>query len=326
MKHTTCFAVLAATLLLGASKEAPAPPADDALPALAASLAGRLADRSLKAPAGGDVRVGTILDAGRTTSCLKTISSGGGWPASWLIVSDMELPYDLILRVALAADGSIADPETIFLTSRREWDDDTFDAAFKEATGKKPPREKQRNVVQQSFTKKLVTDYVYELPKTGPGAKGLLAQLPQGSLIREASAIDLGDGKRHTLSIVLNHPHFVPADCATPEGKKTGHRDSGGISVVLAGETDLEDSLDITAVVTSATGQSMLPRFTCEPGDTEPGTIEALVDARYEGRQSVKLLDLSGRRAETTLDGLPVVVGIKKEGGKFKVFARPGSL
>ena len=46
--------------------------------------------------------------------------------------------------VALAADGSIADPDTAFLASRREWDDASFDAAFQSATGKKPPRERQR--------------------------------------------------------------------------------------------------------------------------------------------------------------------------------------
>jgi hypothetical protein len=168
-----------------------------------------------------------------------------------------------------------------------------------------------------------VTDYVYDLPATGKGAKGLLSLLPEGSLIREAPAIDLGDGKHHTLAIVLTRPRFVPADCSTKEGRQAGHRDSGGILVVLAGETALEDKLDITEVVRAATGATLLPRFACEPGDTEPGAIDDLVDRKFEGREPLRLLDLSGRLAQSEIAGLPVVVGIKKVDGAFKLFATP---
>ena len=65
----------------------------------------------------------------------------------------------------------------------------------------------------------------------------------------------------------------------------------------------------------------MLPRFVCRPGDTDPGAIDALVDSKFEGREPVRLLDLSGRVAQTALDGLPVTVGIKREDGAFKLFA-----
>jgi hypothetical protein len=322
VKRLLIAAVLAITSVSAAQKTTPAPPANDRLPALALSLVERLAARTLPAPGGAEVAIGTLLDATRAEACLENISAGGGWPASWLIVSDAAVGYDLVVRIALAADGSIADPETIFLTARRKWDDATFDAAFKEATGKKPPREKQRNVVVQSFTKRQVTDYVYALPAAGPGAKGLLAMLPEGSLIREASGIDLRDGKHHTLAVVLMRPRFVPADCATEQGRRVGHRDAGGIVVVLADEKTLEDSLDITDVVTQATGAAMLPRFVCEPGDADPGAIDALVDSKFEGRESVRLLNLSGRVAETSLDGLPVIVGIKRDDGAFKLFAK----
>jgi hypothetical protein len=298
-------------------------PSDDALPALASSLADRLADKKLRAPDGTDVALGTVVDGGRLTTCLRTIAQGGGWPASWLIVSDSTKGYDLVMRVALAPDGTIADPDTAFLASRRAWDDAAFDAAFQAATGRKPPRERQRNVVIQSFTKKIVTDYIYDLPTTGPGAKGLLALLPEGSLIREAPAIDLRDGKHHTLAIVLMRPRFVPADCSTDRGRRTGHRDAGGILLVLAGENELEDKLDITEVVRAASGADLLPRFVCEPGDAEPGAIDALVDARFEGREPVRLLDLSGRVAQSEIAGLPVIVGIKRVDGAFKLFASP---
>jgi len=317
---------LALALAFGAARaasksSAPVPP-DDQLPSLASALADRLAEKTLRAPDGSDVALGTLLDAGRLTTCLRTIAQGGGWPASWLIVSDSTKPYDLVMRVALAQDGTIADPETAFFASRRTWDDAAFDAAFLAATGKKPPRERQRNVVIQSFTKKTVTEYVYDLPATGSGAKGLLALLPEGSLIREAPAIDLRDGKHHTLAIVLIRPRFVPADCSTKEGRRTGHRDSGGILLVLAGETELEDRLDITEIVRAATGATLLPRFVCEAGDAEPGAIDALVEARFEGRETVRLLDFSGRVAQSEITGVPVVIGIKRVDGAFKLFAK----
>lgn len=322
-------AVLALAFAIGGNVAAvkqepsPAPPTDDALPALAASFATRIAGTSLRAPDGNDVALGTLFDAGRAEICLRTIASGGGWPASWLIVSDSMKPYDLVLRVALAADGTIAEPDTAFLASRREWDDASFAAAYQAATGKKPPREKRRNVVIQSFTRKTVTDYVYDLPKTGKEAKGLLALLPEGSLIREASAIDLGDGSHHTIAIVLVRPKFVPADCSTKAGRRTGHRDAGGILLVLAGERALEDTLDITEIVRQASGDVLVPRFACEPGDSEPGAIDALVDGKFEGREAVRLLNLGGRFAQSEIAGLPVTVGIKRVDGAFKLFASP---
>ena len=314
--------------MLAAAQAAPnsaAPvPTNEALPALASSLASRLAGQALRTPGGSDVILGAILDAGRMETCLRTIATGGGWPASWLIVSDSTRPYDLVLRIALAADGTIADPDTAFLATRRDWDDASFDAAFRAATGKKPPREKQRNVVIQTFTKKIVTEYVYDLPATGPGAKGLLALLPEGSLIREAPAIDLRDGKHHTLAIVLIRPRFVPADCSTEDGRRVGHRDAGGVLLALAGETELEDQLDITEIVRAAMGDVFLPRFACEPGDVEPGAIDALVDSRFDGREPARLLELSGRVAQSPIAGVPVIVGIKKVDGAFKLFALPG--
>ena len=226
--------------------------------------------------------MGSLLDAARIETCLRTISKGGGWPASWLIVSDSTRPHDLVLRIALAPDGSIADPDTAFLAARREWDDASFEAAYQKAVGKKPPRERQRNVVTQSFTKRTLTDYVYQLPATGKGAKGLLAMLPPGSLIREATSVDVRDGKFHTLAIVLVRPRFVPADCSTPEGKRLGHRDAGGVLLALAGESALEDQLDITEIVRGGAKDALVPRFACEPGDLEPGAIDALVDREFE--------------------------------------------
>jgi hypothetical protein len=322
---TTARLLVVALALTGmaAAKTASVAPQDARVPELAAALAGRIATAELPAPDGSKVLAGSILDTTRAEACLRTIGRAEAWPAAWLVVQDRTRPYDLVLRVALAADGTIEDPKPIFLTDRRDWDDDALEAAIRAATGAKPPRERHRNLVVQSFTTKIATSYVYALPKTGKEAKGLLALLPEGSLIREATAVDLKDGARHTLSVVLMHPSFVPADCATEAGRRDGHRDEGGILLVLAGEHALEDRLDITEVVREATGSTFLPRFTCEPDDTEPGAIDRLVDAKFEGRESVRLLDFVGGRARSRLDGLPVTVGIERVDGAFKLFAEP---
>ena len=324
MKRIVTLLAIGALALtpLAAKVEIPPPPAEK-IPELAASLLARIAGRSLPAPDGTKVAVGSILDATRMEASLRTIGHAQGWPASWLVASDATLPYDLVMRVALAPDGSIEDPATMFLAARSSWDDAAFDAAFKTATGAKPPRERSRSLVIQTFTKKIATHYVYDLPPTGKGAKGLLSLLPEGSLIREADGIDLRDGLHHTLAIVLVRPSFVPADCATEEGRASGHRDDGGILLVLAGEHALEDSLDITDVVRAAAGSALLPRFACEPGDTEAGAIDRLVDAKFEGREAVRLINVEANRAQSRLDSLPVEVGVTRRDGAFRVFARP---
>ena len=92
--------------------------------------------------------------------------------------------------------------------------------------------------------------------------------------------------------------------------------------IALAGETELADTLDVTEIVKQATGAAMLPKLACAEGDTAPGAIDALVDSKFAAREQVRLLDFSRKLAESPIDGLPVTVGIKKENGKFKVFAR----
>ena len=80
--------VLSFAATQAAPKSAVPAPSADALPALASSLAGRLAGKTLRAPDGSDVALSSLLDAGRMEICLRTIAEGDGWPASWLIVSD----------------------------------------------------------------------------------------------------------------------------------------------------------------------------------------------------------------------------------------------
>jgi hypothetical protein len=315
MTRTTLFRLLSPFLLLAAAK-APAPPTEAEIPGLAESFAQRIASRKVFAPDGAEVPLSSLLDAKRVEHCLRTIGEAQAWPQAWLIVQDMTRPDDLVLRVTRSADGALADPDPLFLAARRDWDDAALEAAVREATGAKPAGGRSRNVVVQSFTSQISTTYVYDLPKTGKDAKGLLALLPEGSLLRESTTIDLGDGRHHIVAVVLERPKFVPADCATREGRKRGHRDEGGIVVVLAGESALEDRLEVT-------GQGSLPRFTCAAGDEAQGAIDRLVGSKFEGREPVRLLDFSGKSAESKLVGTSVVVGVKKTDGAFKLFARP---
>jgi hypothetical protein len=81
---------------------------------------------------------------------------------------------------------------------------------------------------------------------------------------------------------VLLRPKFVPADCSTKEGRLKGHRDSSGILLALAGETALEDKLDITDIVRSASGDNS-SRGSSARRTIRSRTIDALVDHKFEG-------------------------------------------
>ena len=72
----------------------------------------------------------------------------------------------------------------------------------------------------------------------------------------------------------------------------------------------------------AAVGKPLLPRFACTAGDEEPGAIDRLVDAKFAGREPVRLLDFAGRSAESSLAGTPLTVGVKKADGAFKLFAK----
>src|SRR5262245_48650933 len=132
---------LPALFVLGlahAKTPAPAPPSDAEIPALSAAFLEKLAGRTVFGTDGAEVKVPSILDPTRMERCLRTIGEAEAWPAAWLVVQDMGRKDDLVLRVVRGADGSIAEPEPIFLTARRDWDDAALEAAVREATGQKP--------------------------------------------------------------------------------------------------------------------------------------------------------------------------------------------
>ena len=307
----TAAALAALVLAIGAAP--PPAPAPERLPRIAAALAGHLGGLAVKLPDGSEAQVfgapPAVLDEARLLTCLETIGEAGGWPEAWLVVQDASRTYDVVLRVALSESGEPLPPEPVFATPRREWDADSIEEALREATGKRPPRQRERNVVIQGFRTRIETTYVYEAPKTGREPGGLMSLLPPGAVLREARAVDLGDGRPHTLAIVLEEGRFVPSACSGCASRILGHADTGRIGLVLAGAKGIEDRLDLTTLLRGVGEGALLPRFACEPGDESPGEGDRDYAERFAGREPTRLIALEDR----TGDGSPLEIEIVSE-------------
>jgi hypothetical protein len=326
MRAAVRLLLVTAALLapLGAESKAPLPPSPERAEALVDSLAARLEGRTVRLPGGSDETVlgppGALLSAERVATCVKTLFAAEGWPSSWLVVQDLARPFDLVVHVVLGEDGNILAPDVVFAASRRDWDADVLEAAVKEATGKKPPREKTRSVVVQSFTTRVVTTYVYEGTKSGKGAGGLAALLPEGAILREARSVDLGDGLPHTLAVALLGARFVPSDCSSCAARMFGHADTAArVLLVLAGEKALEDTLDLTESLRGIGTGAELPRFACREGDKAPGESDRAYEERFGTREPVRLVDLEDLNG----DGLALEIALP---GEFLDCARHTSI
>lgn len=283
------FAVVSCFLVATAFAKAPAPPPAGKIPELAARLAEHLEAVEVVLPDGGRAGAVEALDARRAEQALRTMGDAQAWPAAWLVVQDLGKPWDLVLRVELGADGALLRPSTVFATTRREWDDAAFDGAYQAATGSRPPRDRNRNLVVQTFTRRTETVFVYDLPATGAGAKGLMALLPEGSLLRESKAVRWSDGRLFTVAVVLVRPRFVPSACGKDDLRD--HADSGGVMLYLAGEASIEASLDLTeSFREEPSGRPMVPHWACAPGDEDPALRDRDPLARFGERAQVRLM------------------------------------
>jgi hypothetical protein len=309
------LAMLALILAPGlASAKEPPRPSPDRAGALASSLAERLEGKTVRLPDGTEEAVlgspGAVLSAERVATCIETLFEADGWPSSWLVIQDAGRPFDLVIHVVLGEDGSVAAPDVLFAAPRRQWDADAVEAAVQSAPGRKPPREKTRSVVVQSFTTRVVTTYIYEPPKGGKAAGGLAALLPEGAILRDAHGVDLGDGLRHTLAVVLFGARFVPSDCASCAARVFGHADAAAkVELVLAGEKGLEDTLDITASLKGVAGEPLVPRFACREGDAGEATARGSYEERFSTREPVRLVDLKDLNG----DGVPLEIAVPAE-------------
>lgn len=312
MRDARAVATLVAILLAFGAAPAPAP-APERLPRIAAALAALLEGRMVRLPDGAEAPVfgapPAVLDEARLATCLATVGEAGGWPDAWLVVQDAARPYDVVLRVALGESGEPLPPDPVFAASRRDWDADSLETALREVTGKRPPRQRQRNVVIQGFRTRVETTYVYEAPKGGREPGGLMALLPPGAVLREARAVDLGDGRAHTLAIVLEEGRFVPSDCAGCAARLLGHADTGRIGLVLAGAEGIEDRIDLTPLLRGVGEGALLTRFACEPADESPSERGRDYEERFAGREPARLIALRDRNG----DGSPLEIEIVSE-------------
>lgn len=301
---------------VGKQPEAPAPPS---LPALADSFLSLLEGKLLRAPDGTEVALAggdrPLLDRGRLLACLQSLLEADAWPAAWLVVQDLSHPFDVAIPLRLGPDGQILLVDSPVAVERRSWDTRQIEKAFRQVSGRRPPR--LRTVVIQSFARRVSTRYVYRPPAGGEARKGLLALLPEGSLLREARRVELGDGKLHTLALVLSGAAFEPSACESELDRALGHHDTGEVWVILAGEDGLEDRLELGPAAGAGGGRLLLPRYGCEPGDEKEAASPPETWFRERTARPLLVLDdLDG-------DGQPleasILVGVETPEGKVEL-------
>ncbi len=300
-------AVVAVAALGGGTRagraEVPSVPEAD----LAAAVLGSLEDRPLRLPDGGGATVlsdggdDAPLDPSRLITCLETVSEAGAWPDVWVVVQDAARSWDLLMHVALSADGRSVAIDTAVAAARRDWDHASIRDTVRDVTGRKP---KVRNVVVQAFHERSATTFVY---RTGiRERRGLMALLPEDAMLREARSVALAGGGRHTLAVVLVAPTFEPADCSTATGRAIGHVDRGTVRVVLAGERAIEATADVAEGLDLPPGTAVaVPRFACGADDPPGVPDETVVAGWLRSRTPLPVLEPAG---EALAFRLPVVV------------------
>jgi hypothetical protein len=309
-------------LSLGARKD-PVQPTPEQLRGLADEFVRTVAQRrvmlpdgtlgALVATPGSEAPERALLSPERILQAFETIAEAGAWPSAWLVVRDLQREQDLLMTIELQ-EGRVLDPQAAFVAPRREWaSTKEVEAALLSLRGDRVSR-RPKNVVLVEFATKTVTTYVYDVKPPDPQHAGLMSFLPQGTLLRAARAVDLGDGRRRTLALVMQEATFHPSDCTSCEAALFGHADSGRVLLVLAGETALEQQLDLTPMLRGVEGAPLVPRFTCEPGDDDPARGALSPKERFGERESVPLLELQdldgdGARLEIRLPARYVACG-----------------
>ena len=310
---TTLIVALALVATVPAGVAQSVPTAED-IPSLAFMLFDHLREKDVRLPDGTIARVAglpsrqsgalsALLTPTRVEACLRTFHEAQVWPSAWVVVQDKTYSYDLVFPVTLTIDGRVENPEPVFAVERREWTVDELRTMVKERTGRKP-RAKDSNLVIQGFSQRVIEHYVYDIPPRPD--RGLMALLPEGALLREAIPVDLGDGRPHTLALVIERAEFVPSRCDGCAPRLFGHADTGKIYVVLTDDQSIEDRIELTSYLTGEQGRALLPRYECIDEDRDPEARKSPIAERFAEREIVALmvlkdLDRDGRAFEFSL-------------------------
>jgi hypothetical protein len=341
---TATAVFMLATAMLATATPAQTRPTEGEIPALAFILFEQLRDKDVRLPDGTMVRVAgmpsrqiegvsVLLTPERVEECLRTVGEAQGWPEAWVVAQDETYEFDLVFPVRLAIDGRIENPDPVLALTRREWDVPELRRAVREATGSKL-RGRDWTLVVQGFTRRVIERFVYEVPPRPD--RGLMALLPEGTLLREASMVELGDGRHHTLAIVLEQAEFVPSNCRSCAARLYGHADTGRIFAVLTDDERIEDRVELTSYMLGEQGRPLLPRYECTDEDRDPEARKIPHDERFAERETVTLirlrdLDGDGHALEFSLIGgfedcdkhETVVVGISPGLARLRILGRP---
>ncbi|MDX1388898.1 MAG: hypothetical protein R3344_06885 [Acidobacteriota bacterium] len=310
---TTLIAVLALVATVPHGVAQPAPTAED-IPSLAFMLFEHLREKDVRLPDGTIARVAglpsrqsgavsALLTPSRVEACLRTFHEAQAWPTAWMVVQDKTYAFDLVFPVALTVDGRVADPDPVFAVERRDWTVEELRSIVKERTGRKP-RGRESNLVIQGFSQRIIEHYVYDVPPRPD--RGLMSLLPEGALLREAIPVDLGDGRPHTLALVLERAEFIPSRCDDCAPRLFGHADTGKIYLVLTDDQQIVDQMELTPYLIGEQGRALLPRYECIEEDRDPEARKTPIDERFAERALVPLLvledlDRDGRALEFSL-------------------------
>jgi hypothetical protein len=290
---------------------------DDGGDTVADTLHRLLAGTRVESPAGdtlwvvappSDEPARALLSREQIAMCVETLAEAEAWPAAWLVVQHADRDFDLVLRVERDEAGQVATGEFVFTVPRRDWQPGDMKGLAREATGKKPPRQGIANIVIQGFSRTVSTTYRYQVPRAEGGLGALLAE---GAMIREAQRLDLPGGEVWTVALVIEGAEFLPSECGECAG--FGHADTGSkISLVLAEEGDLIETLDLTLRLAGHDTQARVPRYECYTGDGDFAASDQSVTDWFAAREKVPLisplsdLDGDGRALELTLPARPV--------------------
>jgi hypothetical protein len=285
--------------------------AEDVAPGLQERLAGsRVAtpdgDEVLVVAPASDPDAAALLSAEQLATCVQTVDEAEAWPAAWLVVQHADRDFDLVLRVERDDAGVIEAGDFVFTVPRREWQPEDVKRLAREVTGRKPPRKGIYNVVVQGFSRTVTTRYPYEVR---PSKQGLAALLPDGTLIRESRRVETDDGETLTLALVIEGAEFLPSACGECAERNYGHADTGSIiSLVLATEGELLDTLDLTAALGAEGNVPRIPRYDCREGDADFTASESTVNEWFGMREKRRVLDV----ADHDGDGRPLEVALPR--------------